>query len=93
MWSVIDWRFQKQEAQGLVLSKGGLLIKWVSNLGNPEQPITKQKYLWSATPDCLSLGDDVCHQVTPLNIRRTRPLQLGGVGVLGLSLRRCRRQR
>ena len=27
VWSVIDWRFQQREAQGLVLSKGGLLIK------------------------------------------------------------------
>ena len=31
MWSVIDWRFQQQEAQGLVLSKGGLRVKRLTN--------------------------------------------------------------
>lgn len=36
VWSVIDWRFQQREAQGLVLSKGGLRIKRLKNDKKPE---------------------------------------------------------
>ena len=31
VWSVIDWRFQQREAQGLMLLKGGLWIKRLTN--------------------------------------------------------------
>ncbi|AHF63300.1 hypothetical protein Syncc8109_0923 [Synechococcus sp. WH 8109] len=36
MWSVIDWRFQQREAQGLVLSKGGLQIRRLANHKEPQ---------------------------------------------------------